>query len=187
MGVLGLTGRHVQGGANLLEGEVPFGVKFGQDGGEVVAAGLEVDGAGQAKVTHRVARARVGVTRVSDGADGRAKFGLGGLFAKDVTPLERAGGRFDLPRWLKRRDVGGFVGVAHIIQHHHQHVLAVGRARADVAVLEAVDDEAGRVAVDGPVVLDLGRGQHGGPGGLDRSIGVVLHFPLTQAGLLAHQ
>jgi hypothetical protein len=56
-----------------------------------------------------------------------------------------------------------------------------------MAVSEAVNDKAGRVAVDGPVGLDLGRGQHGGPGGFDRPVGVVLILAVLKLRFLTHQ
>jgi hypothetical protein len=56
-----------------------------------------------------------------------------------------------------------------------------------VAILEAVDDKAGGVAVDGPLGLDLGRGQHGGPSSLDSPVGVELHLALFKLGLLPYQ
>ena len=54
-----------------------------------------------------------------------------------------------------------------------------------MAILEAINDERSRVAVDGPLGLDLGGGQHGGPCGLDGPIGVVLQ--LFSDWFLAHQ
>ena len=55
-----------------------------------------------------------------------------------------------------------------------------------MAVLEAVDDEAGGVAVDRPIRLDAGGGQHGRPCAFDRAVRVELHLPVFELGLLAH-
>ena len=187
VGVLGLAGRHVQGGANLLKGEITLGVELAQLGSKVVAARLHVDRARNAEVTHRIASAGVGVASIGNRSDGRAELGLGGLLTEHVTPLERTGAGFDLPRRLKRRHFRGFVKVTHVVQHHHQHILASGGAGARMAVLEAVNDKAGGVAVDGPLGLDLGRRQHGGPSGLDGPIGVILHLTFSELGLLPYQ
>jgi len=54
-----------------------------------------------------------------------------------------------------------------------------------VAVSEAIQDETGGIAINSPVGLDLSRGQHGGPSGLDGPIGVILQ--LAACWFLAHQ
>ena len=176
VGILGFARHHVQGGADLFKGEVTLGLELAQLGSKVVAAGLQVNRARNAEIAHRVDRAFVGVARLGNGGDRRAELGLSGLLAEHVAPLERAGAGLDLPRRLKRRDVGGLLRVTHVVQHHHQHVLARSSTGAGVAILEAVDDEARGVAVDGPLGLDLGRGQHGWPSGLDGAVGVKLHL-----------
>ena len=178
-----VTRHDVKGFAYLGQGEVTFGMELNQHGREVVAAGFQVNRAREAKVTHRVNRAGVGVTRIGDGLDGRGVLALGRLFVEHVAPLKRTGGRFHFPGRFDRRHFG--LG-AHVVQHHHQHVFAVGSAGADVAIGESVNDKAGRVAVDGPVGLDLGRGQHGRPSGLDGPIGVVLILALFQLRFLPH-
>ena len=179
-----VTGHDVKGVAYLGQGEVTLGVELHQHRRKVVAARLQVDRAREAKVTHRVDRAGVSVARVGDGLNCGGELALRGLLVKHVAPLKRTGGRFHLPRRFDRWHLG--LG-AHVVQHHHQHILAVGGTGADMAVSEAVNDERRGIAVDGPVGLNLGRGQHGGPCGLDRPIGVVLILAVFKLRLLTHQ
>ena len=55
-----------------------------------------------------------------------------------------------------------------------------------MAILEAVNDKAGSVAVDRPVGLDLGRGQHSRPCAFDRAICMELHRAIFEHGFLTH-
>ena len=90
-GGVGLGGRDTQAGADLLNGELAFGVELGQDSGEAVAAFLQVDGSGDAPVTHRVDCALVGVAGGGKGALGSVGDAHRHLLTQHPRPLEIAG------------------------------------------------------------------------------------------------
>jgi len=120
----------VHGLADLGQGVGAGGGELDQLRGEVVLAGLQIDRAWQAEVADSVDGASVGVARSGDGLDGGGELAFGGLVVdvKGVAPLIVAGAGFHLPGGRQRAGVGYLVR-AHVVQHHHQHVVAVGSGR----------------------------------------------------------
>ena len=119
----------------------------------VVFAFLQVDRPFDAEVAHRVSHAGVGVPGVCNRLHGGGKLTLSWLAVnvERVAPLlvARAGGH--LPRWLQRRRLG--LG-ADVIEHQHGDQIGVLGLRLWLArVGEAVDDEAGGVAVQRALLL----------------------------------
>ena len=168
-GVLRLAGHHAQGLADLLQGELAFGVELDQTRLEFLAAGFQVDAAGQAEVPHGVDRASVGVTCLGDGRDRCAEVRLRWLvFGEGVAPLVVAGRRLHDPGRRQRR--GPALG-ADVVQHHDGDELAIRSTGAGLAVSESLDDEAGGVAVPGALGHLVAR-QKRRPGAFGQPVGV---------------
>jgi hypothetical protein len=87
-GGVGGVGGDAQRGADLLDGEVALGVELGQDGGEAVAAGFDVDRAGDTPVPHRVDGTLVGVAGLGEGPLGGVGHGHRHLLAQHPRPLK---------------------------------------------------------------------------------------------------
>ena len=164
------AGRHAQGGAYLRESERALGRELHQTRHEPITALLQVDAAGQAEVAHRVAGTGVRVACVGDGPDRGGELALARLRVEleRIAPLKVTRRRLHLPRRLNR---GRLRFGAHVIQHHHQHKLAVSRRSAG-ALGHAVTDESGSVRVPRLPLAALLVGQKRRPRRLDRAIGV---------------
>ena len=134
--------------------------------GEAVAAGLDVDRTGDAPVAYRVDGALVGVAGLGERPLGGVGDPYRHLLTQHPRPLEVAGGGFDLPRRLQRRDLG--LG-AHVVHGEEGDVCAVGRAGRQAAG-HAVEDEAAAGDVPGAA------GTAGGAGQLrDPRLGLLLY------------